>query len=64
MSEAAHLPELPNRNQRLELRRARWIRAQRLSPAEAVDLPPSFDPGPEFDPFPDSELASAGSPTA
>jgi len=63
MSEADRLPELPERHSRLELRRARWFRAHRLSPAEIVEIPASFDPGPEFDPLPDSELATAGSPT-
>lgn len=48
MTAALALP-LPARHHSLELRRARWIRAQRLSPSEAADLPADFDPGPEFD---------------
>ncbi len=64
MSEAARALELPARHYRLELRRACWIRAQRLSPIEAADLPASFDPGPEFDPIPTPEPAQACSPFA
>lgn len=32
-----------------QMRRLNFIKANRLSPIEANDIPTSFDPGPEFD---------------
>ncbi|HEY4529344.1 MAG TPA: hypothetical protein VIG97_03295 [Luteimonas sp.] len=40
---------------RLEVRRQRWIRAQRLGRDEIADLPPHFDPGADYDVAPANE---------
>lgn len=40
---------------RFEIRRQRWIRAQRLGRDEIADLPPHFDPGADYDVAPANE---------